>query len=175
MSVFNFIIDLSGISAALLTWRLTIWNNTSTRFCEIYITDFRYRGPAGGRWCRIMIWRICRHGYMFIHLYIASLTCPSFWWCFHDDVIEWRQLPRYWLVVRGVHRSAVNSPHTGQWRGAFMFSFIRAWIIGWVNNSEAGDLRRHRAHYDVTVMTEQTELHKMAAMILHLLAERPRL
>ena len=23
---------------------------------------------------------------------------------------------------------------------------------GWVNNGEAGDLRRHRAHYDVTVM-----------------------
>ena len=26
-------------------------------------------------------------------------------------------------------------------------------ISGWVNNSEAGDLRRHRAHFDVTVMT----------------------
>ena len=24
--------------------------------------------------------------------------------------------------------------------------------IGWVNNLEAGDLRRHRAHYDDTVM-----------------------
>ena len=26
------------------------------------------------------------------------------------------------------------------------------WINGWINNREAGDLRRHRAHYDVTVM-----------------------
>ena len=26
------------------------------------------------------------------------------------------------------------------------------WINGWVNNGEAGDLRRHRAHYDITVM-----------------------
>ena len=26
------------------------------------------------------------------------------------------------------------------------------WINGWVNNHEAGDLRRHRAHYDVIVM-----------------------
>ena len=25
-------------------------------------------------------------------------------------------------------------------------------INGWVNNGEAGDLRRHRAHYDVIVM-----------------------
>ena len=26
------------------------------------------------------------------------------------------------------------------------------WINGWVNNREPGDLRRHRAHYDVIVM-----------------------
>ena len=29
---------------------------------------------------------------------------------------------------------------------------IRVWINGWVNNREAGDLRRHRVHYDVIVM-----------------------
>ena len=46
----------------------------------------------------------------------------------------------------------VNSPHKGQWRGALMFSLICIWITGWVNNREAGDLRRYRAHYDVTVM-----------------------
>ena len=34
-----------------------------------------------------------------------------------------------------------------------MFSSIWAWLNGWVNNREAGDLRRHRAHYDVIVMT----------------------
>ena len=33
-----------------------------------------------------------------------------------------------------------------------MFSFICVWINGWINNREASDLRRHRAHYDVTVM-----------------------
>ena len=32
------------------------------------------------------------------------------------------------------------------------FFFICAWINGWVNNCEADDLRRHRAHYDVIVM-----------------------
>ena len=42
--------------------------------------------------------------------------------------------------------------HKGQWRGTLMFSLICAWIIGWINNREAGDLRRHRAHYDVIVM-----------------------
>ena len=70
----------------------------------------------------------------------------------HDDVIKWKHFPRYWLFVRGIHWSPVNSPHKGQWRGALMFSLICAWINGRVNNGEAGDLRRHRAHYDVTVM-----------------------
>ena len=38
-----------------------------------------------------------------------------------------------------------------QWRGALMFSLICAWINGWENNRAAGDLRRHRAHYDIIV------------------------
>ena len=50
-----------------------------------------------------------------------------------------------------VHRSPVNSPHNGQWRGALVFSLICAWTDGWANNRDACDLRRHRAHYDVTV------------------------
>ena len=45
---------------------------------------------------------------------------------FHDDVIKWKHFPRYWPFV---------------------------WINGWVNKREAGDLRRYRAHYDVTVLT----------------------
>ena len=70
----------------------------------------------------------------------------------HDDVIKWRHFPRYWPFVRRIHRSPVNSPHKGQWRGALMFTLICARIKGWVNNCEAGDLRRNRAHYDVIVM-----------------------
>ena len=33
-----------------------------------------------------------------------------------------------------------------------MFSLICTWINGWANNREAGDLRRHCVHYDVTAM-----------------------
>ena len=39
--------------------------------------------------------------------------------------------------------------HKGQWRGTLMFPLICAWINGCANNREAGDLKRHRAHYDV--------------------------
>ena len=52
-----------------------------------------------------------------------------------------------------------NAPVTGEFpaqrpvtRSFDVFFFISAWINGWVNNSEAGDLRRHRARYDVIVM-----------------------
>ena len=68
----------------------------------------------------------------------------------HDDVIKWKHFPYYWPFV--IHRPLVNSPHKGQWRRALMFSLICSWINGWVNNREAGDLRCHHAHYDVTVM-----------------------
>ena len=66
--------------------------------------------------------------------------------------ITWKHFPHYWPFVRGIDRSPVNSPHQGQWRGALMFSLICAWINSWVNNRYAVDLRRHSAHYDVTVM-----------------------
>ena len=70
----------------------------------------------------------------------------------HGDVIKWKHSPRYWLFLWGIHRSPVNSPHKGQWREDLMFSMICAWISGWVNNRDAGDLRRHHAHYDVIVI-----------------------
>ena len=75
---------------------------------------------------------------------------------FHDNVTKWKYFPRYWPFVRGNHRTPVNFPAQSQWRGALVLSLICAringWVNGWVNNGEAGDFRRHRAHYDVTVM-----------------------
>ena len=70
-----------------------------------------------------------------------------------NDNIKWKYFPRYWPFVRGIHRSPVNSPHKGQWRGTLIFSLICTWTNGWVNNRDAGDLRRHRTLYDVIVKT----------------------
>ena len=53
---------------------------------------------------------------------------------------------------------ARNPPVTGEFpsqrpaRGALKFSLICTWTNVWVNNRDAGDLRPHSAHYDVTVM-----------------------
>ena len=101
-----------------------------------------------------------------ISLYISCRQCQNMFvtenglsmWCFcsilfcHDDVIKWKHDRCYWTFVRGFHRSAMKSPHKGQWRGALKFSLICTWIDGWLNNREAGDTKRHRAHDDATVM-----------------------
>ena len=80
--------------------------------------------------------------------------------------IKWKHFPRYWPFVRGIHRSPVNSPHKGQWRGALMFSLICTRINGWVKNREAGDLRRHRAPHDVIVIVMScTEINKRNSSI----------
>ena len=83
------------------------------------------------------------------------IVCKSGRWIYkwHDDVIKWKYFPRYWPFVWGIHRSPVNSPHKGQWRGALMLSLISALINAWVNNRETRDLRCHRTHYDVIVMS----------------------
>ena len=73
-------------------------------------------------------------------------------WTHHSDVMTWRCFLHYWPFVRGIHQSPVNSPHKGQWCEALMFSLTCAWINVWVKNGLAGDLRRHHAHCDVTVM-----------------------
>ena len=67
----------------------------------------------------------------------------SSWWRHQMETF-----PCYCPFVRGIHRSqrpVIRSFHV------FVF-FIYAWINRWVNNREAGDLRRYRAHYDVIVM-----------------------
>ena len=71
----------------------------------------------------------------------------SSWWCHQMETFS-----ALLSICAGTSPTPVNSPSKGQWRGALMFSLICAWMNYWVNNGEAGDLRRHRAHYDVTVM-----------------------
>ena len=94
-----------------------------------------------------------------IHVYPYELITS--WWRHQTETF-----PRYWSFVQGIHRSPVNTPHKGQWRWALMLSLICAWINDWVNNREAGDLRRHRAHCDVTVMiTRKTEHDETACML----------
>ena len=77
------------------------------------------------------------------------------------QIIAWRRQATWWrhqmetfsaLLAICAGNSPVKSPHKGQWRGALKFSLICVGINGWVNNREAGDLRRDRAYYNAIVM-----------------------
>ena len=68
----------------------------------------------------------------------------------HSHLVWWRHQMDTFSALLVI--CAGNSPHKGQWRGALMFTLICARINGWVNNREAGDLRRYRAPYDVIVI-----------------------
>ena len=78
---------------------------------------------------------------------IIIMKSADSWW--HHQMEAFSALL---AICGGIHRTPVNSPHKDQWSGALMFSLISTWINCWVNNGKAGDLRRHCAHYDATVM-----------------------
>ena len=81
---------------------------------------------------------------------IEDISCDlKYWWPVSGKLFTWSHAGMTWWR----HQMETFSPHKGQWHGALMFSLICAWRNAWVNNREAGDLRLHRAHYDVTVMT----------------------
>ena len=92
---------------------------------------------------------------------VVNMTTSDFtrlflsnWSLTHDDVIKWEHFPRYWPFVRGIHRCPVNSPHKGQYRRALMFFDMRLnKLLG--KQSRRRFLRRHRAHYDVTVKNKE--------------------
>ena len=88
----------------------------------------------------------CHIATYFLHT-VYSITTLCSWWRHQMETF-----PALLAFVQGIHRSPVNSPPKGQWRGALKFSLICVWINGWVNNREAGNWRRYRTHYDVTVM-----------------------
>ena len=73
-------------------------------------------------------------------------------WCCYCIDTSWRHQMETFSAQLAIYAGnspvPVNSPHKRQWRGALMFYLICVWIHGWVNNREAGDLRRHRGHYD---------------------------
>ena len=69
------------------------------------------------------------------------------WWRHQMEII-----PALLALCAGNSLVSVNCPHKCQWRGALMFSLICTWPRSLVKICDTGDLRCHRAHYDVNVM-----------------------
>ena len=111
-------------------------------------------GPLKTQLNTFFVIKILKFSFGKTRLKISSATCRPFVqvWIWHDDIITWKHFPRYWPFVKGILRSPVDSLNKGQWRGASVSPLICAWTNGWANNWYAGDLKRHLAHYDKTVM-----------------------
>ena len=76
-------------------------------------------------------------------------TCP--WWRHQMEIFS-----ALLAILCGELIGTGEFPAQRPMTRSFMFSLICACINGWVKNREAGDLRRHRAHYDVIVMLSDT-------------------
>ena len=88
------------------------------------------------------VWAFPLENYWVInHMHTSTLFEVYAWWR--------HQMETFFTLLA---LSAGNSPVTGGFPSALMFSLICAWTNGWVHIPDAGDLRRHRAHYAVTVM-----------------------
>ena len=126
---------------------LDIWQIYDFSFKKImYKLRFAWYPPAWPKQLWNNMWSV-----LYRYTWMCSVN-PELNHVLRDDVIKWTYFPRYWSFVLESHRSLMNSSHKGRWRGLWMFSLFCAWIDGWVNNRGAGDLKRHRAHYDVIVM-----------------------
>ena len=101
-------------------------------------------------WLMICVFKhwlmICGFITLLLVLLLASTRFKS-WWRHQMETFS-----ALHAICAGNSLVTGEFPAKGQWRGALMFSLICAWVNVWANNREAGDLRRHRAHYDVTVM-----------------------
>ena len=170
------VIVISALHTVSILRGAQLWRIASILFSKLKLSRFHLAKPLVRHQLDVdvksilMRWSVliqCEYGFAaYYSLWSLVSDNPLRTKLFHDDVIK--HFPCYWPFVRGIHRSPVNSPHKGQWRGALMFSLICTRIKGWVNNGEAGDLRRHRAHYDVTVMSAETwNTHWGEVEILH--------
>ena len=129
----------------------------------------------------LLTWAASRAGpsTRFKYKYIVTCVDPSMSpsiWLLHEYQYTYQY--EYWLMGKGMSTStsltwwrhqmetlpallaicAGNSLVSGEFPAqrpvtrSFDVFFICVRIYGWVNNGEAGDLSRHRVHYDVTVM-----------------------
>ena len=156
------------------TWDTWFWRQSQSESL-IYITDswlrdfsrsasyaiFKYhsrllkqRRPRESKWFVIKMNATQMTKQNKAQQYHEHISWDVLW--FNNEIMPWRCHQMETLSAL-LAICAGNSSVTGEFptqrpvTRSFDF-FICAWINGWVNNGEAGDLRCHRAHYDVIVM-----------------------
>ena len=140
------------------------WFQTSWCPSDCTVMPYTNINGLGFTYCYSLLYSCFCNLYL-IHIHCNKHRATSF---LHDDVIKWKHFLCNWPFVQGIHQSPVNSPDKGLWHGALMFSLICIWINGRVNNHEAGDLRRYRAHYDVIIMGQPNRNNFLFLKIPHM-------
>ena len=103
----------------------------------------------------IASWIMCQLTWSALYCYRQNELMTGLWGyrlSSHDDVIKWKNFPHYWPFCMGNSLVTSEFPAQRPVTQSFDVFFICAWMNSWVNNREAGDLRCHHAHYDITVM-----------------------
>ena len=134
----------------IVTWLIvTVVTAYAQRYLRIGVT------PPGSQNSKCQDWNYRRTRFCIVSglSYVVDILCyteiePWSTWCRH----QMETFSALLAICEGIHRSSVDSSHKDQWRGALMFSLVWARTNGWANNWDAGDLRRHCAHYNVTAM-----------------------
>ena len=109
----------------------------------------------------LVICPCCQHDESHDHAFFADLKLKIVY--YNDDTMSEAMFypvlssPRCFLAFT----TRTTSSAVGASLTMTTFSLICVWTNGWVNNRDAGDLKRHRAHYDVTVMNGIIPLRSM--------------
>ena len=118
--------------------------------------------------CWLLIDNRCISMYFFQHNFTTTTTFSPHPWKEHRVMTEFETL--CWILPRWRHQTEIfsallaicagNSPVIGEFpvqrpvARSFDVFLICSGINSRVNNRDTGDLRRHRAHYDVTIMSQ---------------------
>ena len=134
------------------TYPLTFWHTELFYHHEHILMPFTVAPACSFANCDIIIY-IC----------FCITWCDSCRKIHGDNYISWSDAGYWFLMITSWNGNIfrVTGPlcreFTGHWwipltkaSDAELWCFL--WSAAWVHNREAGDLRRHRAHYDVIVM-----------------------
>ena len=150
-------------TAALPRWCETAW-----RFCDVALMwcPFDTGEYLLASWCQAIARNEYYSSLLFTHFNHTWQNVTNIYQRKRLRQCPWRrhQMETFSALLdlcEEIRQSPVDSPHKGQWCGALMFSSICDWTNGWVNNRDTSDLKRHRAHYDVTVMGIWNTLNKI--------------
>ena len=104
-------IIINGYNVRSIIWHIKMLDRLWMSFCRCVYCILHGKPKCGAAIYKTVIFLhlINRLIYLLVDPHLLILAYEST----HYDFIKWKQFPRYWPFVRGIHRSPVNSPYKG--------------------------------------------------------------